>query len=339
MKKNFKWFVAVVVIAIGAIVVYNLPYFKEKRLYDEIVKERVAYKCEEYYSKYPSGRYYEDVMMLEVELTSAPFDIIVRYLKEFPEGKYVDKMREMYDGLWALEFDKYENRDKTGESPEAVKFMTSMLHYMKDNMVNTVYLKLNPTISLKDYTDYDENVRGLLELLYSDETLQLKTENIIPLNENFPKETKDELMEILSNGVEKSFSRMFSPELVSVVTNSFEADEKSPVITFNYTIKNRNEDADNRIPEIWVYSTNNIPKSYILAIDVSFDAEFKIPNSSVTYIYSEVGDPGNEISGIEDIEDGYRRMTVACFAKFSDKMSANLGLEKVYAENDSVVAE
>ena len=132
---------------------------------------------------------------------------------------------------------------------------------------------------------------------------------------------------------------MFSPELVSVVTNSFEADEKSPVITFNYTIKNRNEDADNKIPEIWVYSTNNIPKSYILAIDVSFDAEFKIPNSSVTYIYSEVGDPGNEISGIEDIKDGYRRMTVACFAKFSDKMSVNLGLEKVYAENDSVVAE
>ena len=38
----------------------------------------------------------------------------------------------------------------------------------------------------------------------------------------------------------------------------------------------------------------------------------------------------NEIRGIEDIKDGYRQMTQVCFAKFSDKMSVNLGLEKTY---------
>lgn len=36
----------------------------------------------------------------------------------------------------------------------------------------------------------------------------------------------------------------------------------------------------------------------------------------------------NEIRGIKDIKDGYRQMTQVCFAKFSDKMSVNLGLEK-----------
>ncbi|MBO8458953.1 MAG: hypothetical protein IAA73_01255 [Bacteroidetes bacterium] len=38
----------------------------------------------------------------------------------------------------------------------------------------------------------------------------------------------------------------------------------------------------------------------------------------------------NEIRGIEDIKDGYRQMTQVCFAKFSDKMSVNLGFEKTY---------
>lgn len=38
----------------------------------------------------------------------------------------------------------------------------------------------------------------------------------------------------------------------------------------------------------------------------------------------------NEIRGIEDIKDGYRQMTQICFAKFSDKMSVNLGFEKTY---------
>lgn len=340
MKKEIKWLVAVVIVIAGAIAVYNLPYFKEKRLYNEIVEGKDVSKCEEYYFKYPSGRYYEDVMRFEVEQTWKPVEIIVRYLKKFPQGKYIDKMQEMYDGLWAVEFDKYEKRDKTGESSEAVRFMTDMLHYMKDNMVNTVYLKLNPNISLKDYIEYDERIREFLELLFADEKLPLKEENIVSLHANFPKETRDELMSILSRGVKESFKRMFSPEFVSVVTDPTEIDEKSPLITFNYTVKNRNEDADIEIPEIWVYSSNDIPISYILAIDVFFDAEFTLPNSSVTYIYSEVGEPGNEIRDIENINDGYKRMTEACFAKFSDKMSANLGLDEIYStEPDSIVIE
>lgn len=340
MKKAKGGIIVAVVVVAGAVAIYNLPYFKEKRLYDEVLKERTIYKCNEYYEEYPSGRFYEDVMMLEVELTPTPLHLVVRYMKEFPNGKYLAKMREMYDGMWAVEFDKYENRDKTGESPEAVKFMTEMLRHMKDNMVNTVYLKVNPTISLKDYAEYDEEIRMLLELFYANEKLPLKNENIISLKDNFPKENRDALVDILSEGVKKSFSRMFAPEFVSVVTDLSEADEKSPVITFDYTIKNRNEETEEEIPEIWTYSLNNVPTSYVLAIDVFFDAKFTIPGTSVTYSYSEVGEPGNEIKGIENINDGYKRMTAVCFAKFSDKMSESLGLDEVYsAEIDSVVAE
>ena len=84
----------------------------------------------------------------------------------------------------------------------------------------------------------------------------------------------------------------------------------------------------------WTYVQDDTPKAYILAIDVEFDAKFSIPGSDITYEYSEVGDPGNEITGIEDVKDGYRRMTTVCFAKFSDKMAENLGLEEIYFKEE-----
>lgn len=87
-------------------------------------------------------------------------------------------------------------------------------------------------------------------------------------------------------------------------------------------------------PDIWTYVSNGKPTSYILAIDVNFDAKFSIPGSSVTYEYSEIGEPGEEIKGIQNVKDGYRQMTQICFAKFSNKMSENLGLEDVYFKGE-----
>ena len=51
-----------------------------------------------------------------------------------------------------------------------------------------------------------------------------------------------------------------------------------------------------------------------------------IPGKSNKYSYAEVGNPGQEISNIEDIKDGYRKMTQACFNEFAQKMLINIGL-------------
>ena len=70
----------------------------------------------------------------------------------------------------------------------------------------------------------------------------------------------------------------------------------------------------------------------MVGISINFNAEFTIPNSDITYTYSEKGSPENNISGINDIEDGYRKMTRMCFEQFSDKMVKNMGLDETYSK-------
>ena len=115
----------------------------------------------------------------------------------------------------------------------------------------------------------------------------------------------------------------------------------SPNLTINYTIKNQELATDKYIiPDVWTYRSQDfltkqwVTKGFILGIDVNFDTQFTIPGSDVTYNYTEVGEPGKEIRDIESIQDGYRQMTQMCFAKFSNKMSDNLGLEETYFRGD-----
>lgn len=315
------------------IVIYNLPYFKELRFYNEVRKTQTVEQCNKYYSEYPEGRHYEDVMGIESQISPSPVKVLARYLNRFPDGKYADEMSREYETLWNEEIAIYEHRDKTGEDPEAVRYMDAMLHYMKDNRLGTVCLRMNPHIDLKDISEYDETALDLLGM-FMDSSLPLTADNILSLKDNFTSSDKGVLMQILSEGIEESFGRMFSPDFVSVVPES-SAEEKSPVLTIDYEIKNElfyegEEGYD--LPSIWVYSVDGVPKAYVLAIKVEFDARFSLPGSDMTYAYSEVGDPGEEIAGILSIKDGYRRMTQRCFAKFSDMMSKNLGLDPVYFE-------
>lgn len=322
---------SVIVAFILAVVIYNLPYFKEMRCYNKVVDEPSIAHCLDYYNQYPDGKHYEDVMFMEIGLSSNVVKSLMNYLKKFPKGKYIQDVNKRLDNLWDIEIDKYGKRDKSKESPEAVKYMTEMLHYMKRNRINTIRLEVNPTDSLKDFDDYDERVKLLMKLLYKGETLPLEG-NILSLKENFTEQDRDILMHILADGVQQSFNRMFSADFISVVTS--DAAENAPVLSFNYQIKNRSDKNVGGLPDIWTYISNGKPTSYILAIDVRFNAKFLIPGSNVTYEYSEMGEPGEEIKGIQDVKDGYRQMTQVCFAKFSNKMSENLGLEEIYLKKE-----
>ncbi len=333
------------------IVIYNLPYFQEMRYYNKVKNDN--YTCESYYSRYPDGRYYEDVMLIEMQRAQAdnqssyshndaPIKVGTRYLHKFPNGKYASIFNYKCDSLWDAEIAKYNQRDKSKESPEAVKYITAMLDYMKTHRVNSINLRINSDVKLKDYTEYNQTIRNLLEALYKSESLKLNTANVLSLKENFTSEDESVLVSILAGqGLEKSFGRMFSSDFVSINKSKDDFDDNAPDLNISYVIKNIEEgEGEYAIPNIWSYSTFNsytkarILKAYILGVDVRFEANFSIPGSSITYKYSEVGKPGNEISNIDDIRDGYRRMTAMCFAKFANKMADNLGLEEMYFRND-----
>lgn len=334
-KKKRRKLTTVVLSCLSAvvlfIVIFNLPYFKELRYYHKVVDSYSVGMCRDYYEEYPVGRHYEDVLNHEVRISSSPIKPVTKYLHMFPGGKYENRMNLICDSLWDRQIAVYRQKDKSGIVPEAEEYMASMLQYMKQNRINTVRLKISPHINLKDYNEYDESVRMLLELFWEEE-FPLE-ENMLSLKDNFTTEDRSVLIDILSEGVEDSFGRLFSSDFINVQEYS-DADKISPVLSFEYFIGNRLEYDDEdglEIPSIWTYYENNIPKNYILAIDVKFNVIFSIPASDVQYVYSEIGDPGSEISGILSISDGYRRMTQKCFAKFSNKMSMNLGLDPVYS--------
>lgn len=316
-----------------AFVMYNLPYFKEMRFYNVVMEERTLYQCTEYYDRFPDGRHYEDVLYLETELSSEPVKTLMKYLKQFPNGKYSQEVNVRLDALWDTEISKYEKKDKKNQSPAAVKYMTEMLQYMKHNRVNTILLNVNSNVTLKDFDEYDDRTKTIINSWFEGEAFPLKG-NLLSLKENFTVQDQEVLTQILADGVQKSFNNMFSTDLVSIVTSPLEAADNSPVLSFDYTIKNRNDNDIPSFPSIWTYLKDGTPKAYILAIDVKFNAKFSIPGSDAIYEYSEIGDPGNEIKDIQDVKDGYRQMTQICFLKFSTKMSENLGLE--ICTNDSI---
>lgn len=333
MKKGI--IIALVLAAIVALIV-AIPSIKENRLYHQAM-DGDEYVCDEYIYKYPDGKHLDDVMYRKTVCVDYPLTAINDYIQKFPAGKHVDEVNAIYENLWDEEIAKYNSRDKVKESEEAVRYMLEMLNYMKEHHVNAIQVSVNSTLKLKDYDEYDKSIQQLMEILYEDEVLPLKAENIVSLKSNFQQGDVSNLEKILVDGVQESMDNMFTPGFI-IVKSSNEYDDQQiecPELAFNYTIESQE---DSEFPHFWIYTEESygrdIPKKYLIGITIRFNADFSIPNSNVSYSYSEKGTPEDDISGIDDISDGYRRMTQICFAQFSNKMSKNMGLKETYFQGE-----
>lgn len=302
---------------------------KETIMYQQAMNNNEESYCQRYADEFPKGKHLEEVLYHNIACVYFPLSAINAYLQNFPSGKYADSVNAAYERLWDAEIEKYNRRDRKNESEEAVKYMTEMLQYMKANHVNDIQVNVNSTLDLKDYSEYSYSIRSALEREYDRVSLPLNESNMVSLKDNFQQGDVNSLKEILIEGVQRSMDRMFTPGFIVVKAESLNC----PQLTFNYTIKSQE---NHGVPEIWTYSEKSsyalyaTPKKYLMGITVNCNANFTIPNSPVTYSYSEKGVPENNINGIQDISDGYRRMTQMCFKQFSNKMSQNMGLQKTY---------
>lgn len=364
MNKKVIFF-GVIIVGIVAIII-AAPRIKERKMYRKAVESDELFFCEEYLSRYPNGKHLDEVMdkketiMYEqamrnddesfgntyvnefpngkhleevlyhnIGCAEFPLSAINEYLLKFPSGKHADSVNAAYERLWDAEIEKYNRRDRKNESEKAVKYMTEMLQYMKANHVNDIQVNVNSTLDLKDYSEYSYSIRSALEREYDRGSLPLNESNMVSLKDNFQQGDVNSLKEILIEGVQRSMDRMFTPGFIVVKAESLNC----PQLTFNYTIKSQE---NHGVPEIWTYSEKSpyafyaTPKKYLMGITVNCNANFTIPNSPVTYSYSEKGVPEDNINGIQNISDGYRRMTQMCFKQFSNKMSQNMGLQETY---------
>ncbi|MBR6181615.1 MAG: hypothetical protein IKQ77_10425 [Prevotella sp.] len=328
-----------VIIGIAALFVLLLiamPYYNDYKAYCRVKSDKTIANCDLYEEEHPNGRYLDDVQFIRASISENDIVPLLDYYKKFPEGKHIDEINVMYDKLWDAEYSKYLNREKQKESAEAVKFMTEMLQYMRSHRTNTILVDIKSTLKLKDYGEYSKDVRNFIEMF---NTNKLSIEKgMISLKSNFSSSDRRELTKILSEGVQNSFNKMFTPGFIKVESKyeSMDLDNVDiPKLHFDYTISSQEENVSGTLfPHIWEYRMENVLRNYLIGISIAFNAHFTIPGSTITYDYSEKGEPEDNISNIRDIKDGYRQMTAICFAKFSNKMSTNLGLKEVYFQDE-----
>lgn len=344
MKSKYLIIIAGVIIA--GVVVYNLPYFKEKRAYSKVEEEQTLTACDIYEEEWPEGSHLDDVLYLRISLAEGVNRVteISNYLLKCPDGKHVAEAKAESDMLWDTQIAKYNARDKKGVKDAAKAFMDDMLSYMKQNRVNTIVVDYQSTLKLKEYSEYSKDIRGLLEAI-NDEPLSLK-DGMVTFGSNFDQASMDELNEILVGGVQKSMDKIFTPGFIHVVSSEEgegKGYDKMPRFHFDCKITSQEEHVGGMtIPHIWTYTEQERRgygyvgkekvKGFLIGISILFNAKFSIPESNDTYEFADKGEPEDNISNIDDIKDGYRKMTSACFRKFSNKIAENMGLEDAYDE-------
>ena len=328
--KRIIWGIVIAFFAI--LIIYNLPICKEYRDYRKVVNcpGHVASirLCNDYLRKYrTTGRHSGDIMYLKVQRTSYDVPTMAEYLTTYPKHKAFKEVKGRYDDRWQAEIAKYEQRDKSKDDPKAVQYMTAMLNYMRTHYCNEMYVKVSLNLNLKEWKEYDKSIRSQIE------DSKAISDGMVSVKSNFTTQNKEELKKILADGLQESMNKIFTPNFIRIRTEYPKSSGAIPTTQFSCTINSQEEKYNGKsFPCIWIHKEVKTNKTlgFLMGIAIQFDAKMTIPNSNLTYSYSEKGAPEDNINNIHDIKEGYLRMSAMCFAQFANKMSQNLGLKEIY---------
>lgn len=351
--KRKRWTIVGCVAAVLVIFIsiYNLPYFSEKRAYSRTLKELSGtYALDEYirgYEEYGHPDHLPDVYFRKamIELSSVGSDSperdciesLTALTERFPQHSLAVKANQTIDSIWNAEVERFTSINPDYEKNPGMKMMFDLLSDMRANRIYDIALDIESDVKLKDYSEFDELVRTLIEL----DDKNLKDKGVLPVKEHFTKDRLDKFESILINGFKESFNKIFSPNFFNIKLRktSEEIAKNAPVLKLKYLINTQTEKiGDFEIPTIWVHKAMSTGQynfgyieDYILGISVFFDAQIQCAGKE-PWQFSEEGHPENEIRDIENINDGYRIMVERSFEQFRDKLHRNIGL---YTESDS----
>lgn len=316
--------VGIVAAVVLFVFIFNLPFFREMRLYSALESSPTAEEVYKYKRDFPEGKHIEEVYRIEVGMSDYPIVPLKEYMEKFPQGKYAHELGLKHDSIWDAATAAYIDSVHTKVSPEAEAYMRALLQYMKQHRVYTIFLDLKPQVQLKDLDDFPaDKVKKLDDMLNFMGEKPLRA-NMLSLKRNFTESDSEALYNILRDCIEKFFLKYFDASLVTVTTERDQAPANSPVISMTYTVKNQMFPYDKSLPNIWIYQEMKVFKSYILGIVVNMEAQFTVPGSEAKLVLKETGEPESEFSNIKNVDDGYRQMTQSCFRKFTAVINKTL---------------
>lgn len=296
-----------------------------------------------YMQEFPQGQHHDEVQKIydeclfhNIAKRGYRMSDVVTYLSSFPDGTYTNEANRICDSIWDSEIMNYYARSKSKKTTAAAMYLDSMFEYMKANRVTALAYTTTSKYQLKDYEDYSQEIRDVMEMEDRYKVLPIAG-NVLSLKENFTAENKLLLKDIFKKGLQASFDSIFSPGFIQVVAHSKAkvGDKKIllPVVKFDYLITNQEEEFLGEIfPQLWIYSKNKVPKNYLMGISILYHVKFTIPDSDISYEFTDKGTPESEVGKIRDINDGYRHMTIMSFERFSDKICKSFGWNGIYSE-------
>ena len=318
-------------------------YFEEYGLYKEAMSPGAQWAAEHYIYKYPEGRWIEEVQeqfvyneYLRVK-RSMEINDIRTFRKVYPDSKYDEQLVTWSDSLWNQEINHYERISKEqGTDPKSAEFFRSLMNYMRDNHQSTVFVRFDPNIRLKDFTEYSTQAQNFLDEDARSVKDPIISENMLSLKQNFDLGSASELETIVDKGISASMDNVFEQKIIYVGTWNDEFQEKypdAPIINVKYNIANNEFRYGNLIfPDVWTYTIGNSFQTYVLGISIDFSFDFSIPGTSERYTFKSAANPGRSLTNLKDVKDAYRTMTRVTFQNYADEISGKFGLSKVEQE-------
>ena len=319
--------------AIVAAVIYFLPMIQEQLAYNKVKSEESIAACDSYEKDWPEGKLIEDVLYKRVEIAKDDgtcVNEICKYLRQFPDGKYVKEVNDRWDEIWDKEIKKYEDNDKSEASASGIDTMRELLLYMKQQRTNTLFANFESIIDLKEFDEYEEDIQLLMER--TNETSLPYKEGIIPIKSSYDSISLQTLNNLLVEKMQQHLDHAFSPGFIQVVAASKETSpEKLPTVNFGYVIENMELYMNGKeYPEIRSFplaeddEIDNNPEGFFVGVLADITISFSFPEAK--YIFEKRERTSDYLKQVKNMKEGYQEMTSLFFSNSIGLMAKDLGL-------------
>ena len=321
------------ILFIFVLLVSYFSFFDDYFKYLEVKKNGTSDACKSYYSEFPNGYFTEDVKVIEIE--DLRDIVLVRdFIYDYPNSKHSSVVELINLEIWNDEIRRYDSIVASNYSfdKEAVDFFRSLLHYMRDENKSTIYVDLSGLVDLKDFEEYNEEIRSSLDKMTLYVSNRKTSGNIANITSNYSEGDMKGYEEIIIASIDSSFENILSNNFIVIesVNQISNTASNELLINIGYAIKNQHmgEYGYPEMPNIWVYSdmeSNNFI-SYLIGVSIEFEFDFSMPNSMQQYIFRYDANPLSNVENITSLESGYKEMTKQNFEDFSNTISNKFGI-------------
>jgi hypothetical protein len=301
----------------------------------------------DYYISFPDGYFIEEVRELDkvLEIEYERDILLVRdFINDYPISEHFSFVRLLNMEIWNDEIRRYDSIVKSNDifDPDAVEFFRTLLHSMRDQNKSTIYIDLSGLIDLKDFEDYNSEIRNGLDEITLYAKNRKVSDNIANITSNYSEGDIEGYEEIIIKSIDSSFENILSNNFITIESmNQISTTISNPLlIQIDYTIKNQHMEKYGKPewPNIWEYfeESNNKFLSYLIGVSIEFDFAFNISDSDEIYEFRYESNPLTSIENITSLQEAYKEMTKQNFQDFSNTITNNFG---IYTTGESSTKE